>query len=81
MPQHSPPLPPPKKNKPPGVEDQVPDDLPPNEYYEYFKPDYKLHLQVISRSQISDLRSDRSEPADPLWGRLSNRLGNCGAVR
>lgn len=29
-----------------GVEDKVPDDLPPNEYYEYFKPDYKLHLTV-----------------------------------
>lgn len=28
------------------MEDQVPDDLPPNEYYEYFKPDYRLHLQV-----------------------------------
>ena len=31
-----------------GVEDTIPDDLPPNEYYEYFKPDYKLHLQVRS---------------------------------
>lgn len=29
-----------------GVEDTIPDDLPPNEYYEYFKPDYKLHLTV-----------------------------------
>ena len=29
-----------------GVEDEVPDDLPPNEYYEYFKPDYRLHLTV-----------------------------------
>ena len=27
-----------------GMEDDIPDDLPPNDYYEYYQPDYKLHM-------------------------------------
>lgn len=28
----------------PGAEEDMEDELPPNEYYEYFGPDYRLHI-------------------------------------
>ena len=28
----------------PGAEERMSDDLPPNEYYELFKPEYSLHI-------------------------------------
>ncbi|GBF93503.1 histone deacetylase [Raphidocelis subcapitata] len=63
-----------------GVEASVPDDLPPNEYYEYFKPDYKLHLTPdatlknrndqgslarVLRTVLDNLRHIRPAPAGP----------------
>jgi hypothetical protein len=55
------------------VEDTIPDDLPPNEYYEYFKPDYKLHLTVsrgpLHYCQLGCRPSDGSNGRPP--GRAS----------
>ncbi|GAX82654.1 hypothetical protein CEUSTIGMA_g10080.t1 [Chlamydomonas eustigma] len=41
-----------------GCEDQMQEDLPPNEFYEYFAPDYSLHINSIPSMENKNKREN-----------------------